>query len=145
MDAPVTNPDEECFGVYLDKSGSQPICMHLKGCGAGFYLAPLMKSSLHNPSSQQSLWVKLPGTKDDQLQLPFADEYNFHPMSSYALSCKYQISNPVFFDMVINLHSSNFKLKLIVKFPLLENRINDIFLVMMKLLALLLMRIIIVQ
>ena len=82
---------DECFGVYLDTSGSQPICMHLKGCGAGFYLAPLMKSSLHNPSSQQSLWVKLPGTKDDQLQLPFADEYNFHPMSSYALSCKFHI------------------------------------------------------
>ena len=94
---------DECFGVYLDKSGSELICMHLKGCGAGFYLAPLMKSSLHNPSSQQSLWVKLPGTKDDQLQLPFADEYNFHPMSSYALSCKYHKPlNLLFFDMVIN-------------------------------------------
>lgn len=91
---------EECFGVYLDTSGSEPICMHLKGCPSivdnkqTFYLAPLMKSSLHNPGGQKSLWVKLPGTESEttnskKLQLPFADEYNFHPMSTYALSCKY--------------------------------------------------------
>ena len=88
--------DEDCFGVYLDASGSDPTCMKVQDCPFDkttekpiFHLAPFMKSSLHNPSSQQSLWVKLPGTKDDQLQLPFADEYNFHPMSSYALSGKY--------------------------------------------------------
>ena len=75
--------DEECFGVYLDTSGSEPICMLLKKCPSEnpiFYLAPLMKSSLHNPSSQQSLWVKLPATVGNKLQLPFGDEYNFHPM-----------------------------------------------------------------
>ena len=106
--------NNECFGVYLDTSGSEPICMLLKNCPSKkvlsdgsvwtyqsgpisdsttekpiFYLAPLMKSSLHNPSSQQSLWVKLPGSDGNKLQLPFGDEYNFHPMSSYALSCKY--------------------------------------------------------
>ena len=97
--------DDECFGVYLHTSGTEPICMILKQCPSEkvlsdgttenpiFYLAPLMKSSLHNPSSQQSLWVKLPGTVGNKLQLPFGDEYNFHPMSSYALSCKY-IINP---------------------------------------------------
>ena len=84
----------DCYGVYLDSSGNDPICMQIMGCPSDsqqpFYLAPLLKSSLHNPNAQKSVWVKLPGTNADKLQLPFTDEYNLHPMSSYALTCKYK-------------------------------------------------------